>query len=404
MSDIPSSLAPVAAPEPASAPNLKWATTILVFCVAALLTLGMVMLYSSSMNMELGRSAVAVGSSYLKSQLAWCAFGLVACAVAATMDYRLWKKTAPYLLGLTAFLLLLVFVPKIGIATHGARRWIGAPGLPHFQPSELAKLSLIIFLAAYGDRFQRYMGRFRQGIVIPGLVLAVILGLIFIEPDRGCTILLAAVCGSMLVIAGVRFRFIIPPVLLAGAGLALSLMHDPLRMRRILAWLHPEESKDGVGYQAYQALIAIGSGGLTGLGLGNGRQKLGFVPEHHTDFIFSIIGEELGLIATLSVVVVFIALVIAGVYIARHSSDVFGLLLGSGLTFMIGIQALINMGVVTSLLPNKGMGLPFISYGGSNLVLMLLSVGLLLSIARHAGEPPAAAESQFDSAQPPKQT
>jgi cell division protein FtsW len=225
----------------------------------------------------------------------------------------------------------------------------------------------------------------------------VVLGLIFVEPDRGCTILLAAVTGIMLIVAGVRLSYLVAPVLLLLGGLAISFLHDPMRMRRIMAWLHPEEHKDGAGYQAYQAMIALGSGGWTGLGLGNGRQKLGFVPEHHTDFIFSIIGEELGLVTTLAVVLMFIVLIICGVYIARRASDPFGLLLGTGLTFMIGFQAFINIGVVTSVLPNKGMPLPFISYGGSNLLLMLLAVGLLLSISRFAAEPVKKKTNPFDS-------
>jgi cell division protein FtsW len=190
-----------------------------------------------------------------------------------------------------------------------------------------------------------------------------------------------------LVIAGVRLQFIIPPIIVAATGLAFSLWHDPMRLKRILAWLHPEENKEGVGYQAYQAMLALGSGGWFGLGLGNGRQKLGFVPEHHTDFIFSIIGEELGIIATLAVVLIFVVLLVCGTIIARRSCDTFGALLGLGITFMIGFQAFINMGVVTSLLPNKGMPLPFISYGGSNLLLMLVATGLLLSISRFAVEP-----------------
>jgi cell division protein FtsW len=181
------------------------------------------------------------------------------------------------------------------------------------------------------------------------------------------------------------------------AGLGVSFMHDPMRLRRIMAWINPEQSKEGAGYQAYQAMIALGSGGWDGLGLGNGRQKLGFVPEHHTDFIFSIIGEELGLIATLGVVLLFLALMLCGVYIARRSADTFGLLVGTGITFMIGLQAFINMGVVTSLLPNKGMPLPFISYGGSNLLLMLIAVGLLLSISRFAVEPVKKKSNPFDS-------
>jgi cell division protein FtsW len=302
------------------------------------------------------------------------------------MDYRRLKRLSPWLLGLSVLLLMLVFAPVIGPHIKGAHRWICFPGLPHFQSSELAKLALILFLAAYGDRYQRQMAGFKKGLAIPGAVMALVLGLIFVEPDRGCTILLASVCGVMLIVAGVRLSYLVAPVALLMVGLAFSFWHDPMRMRRIMAWVHPDQNKEGAGYQAYEAMIALGSGGWTGLGLGNGRQKLGFVPEHQTDFIFSIIGEELGLVVTLTVVLLFVALTICGVFIARRSSDAFGLLLGTGLTFMIGLQAFINIGVVTSMLPNKGMPLPFISYGGSNLVLMLVSVGLLISISRFATE------------------
>jgi cell division protein FtsW len=363
---------------------MKWAASILIFCVAVLIGLGMVMLYSSSMNMEMNKSAV--GAQLLLSQLHWFLFGLLCFVVAASMDYRRLKRLSPWLLGLSVLLLILVFAPVIGHPIKGAHRWIWHPGLPHFQSSELAKLALILFLAAYADRYQRHMAGFKKGLAIPGAVIALVLALIFVEPDRGCTILLASVCGVMLIVAGVRLSYLVPPVALLIVGLAFSFLHDPMRMRRIMAWVHPEQSKEGAGYQAYEAMIALGSGGWTGLGLGNGRQKLGFVPEHHTDFIFSIIGEELGLVVTMTVVLLFVALAICGVFIARRSSDAFGLLLGTGLTFMIGLQAFINIGVVTSLLPNKGMPLPFISYGGSNLVLMLLSVGLLISISRFATE------------------
>jgi cell division protein FtsW len=173
-------------------------------------------------------------------------------------------------------------------------------------------------------------------------------------------------------------------VVLAIVGLVVSILHDPMRLKRIFSWLDLEQNKDGVGYQAYQAMIALGSGGWDGLGLGNGRQKLGFVPEHHTDFIFSIIGEELGLVATLLVVVAFVVIALCGIYIALHTRDTFGTLLATGITLLISLQAAINIGVVTSALPNKGLPLPFISYGGSNLLAMLTCVGILLSVARQA--------------------
>jgi cell division protein FtsW len=354
---------------------MKAAVTMLVFCVAALLALGMVMLYSSSM--------AQAGPHILLMQLVWCAIGLGLCLAATLIDYRWLKKFAWPLFGLAVVLLVLVLVPPIGLKVNGARRWLHA-GSVRFQASELAKLSLIIALAWYGEHFQRQMPTWKRGIVIPAAFIGIILALVFIEPDRGTTILLGSVSAVMLIIAGVRWLYIVPPVALALTGLGVSLARDPMRARRIFSWLDLEAHKSGVGYQAYQAMIALGAGGWTGLGLGNGRQKMGFVPENHTDFIFSIIGEELGLITTLLVVVGFIGVVVCGIYIALNAKDTFGMLLGSGITFLIGLQAFINIGVVTSALPNKGLPLPFISYGGSNLLMMLVAVGILLSIARHA--------------------
>ena len=358
--------------------QVKVAVTILVSCVAALLALGMVMLYSSSM--------AQVGARYLMVQLVWGVLGIILCVTATLVDYRLLRKFAWPLLIAAVVLLAMVFVPHIGIRRNGATRWLGYGKASFLQPSEFAKLALIIALAWYGDLFQRQMPTLKRGILIPGVLIAAVLGLIFIEPDRGTTILMASVSGSMLLLAGVRWVFIVPPILVALGGLAMSIWHDPMRIKRIFGWLYLEENKAGVGYQAYQAMLALGAGGWFGLGLGNGRQKLGFVPEHHTDFIFSIIGEELGLIATSLVIVAFLAIVCCGTYIAMNARDTFGLLLGAGITFLIGLQAFINIGVVTSALPNKGLPLPFISYGGSNLLVMLASVGLLLNIARQARE------------------
>ncbi len=352
---------------------MKVAFTGLVFSVAALLTLGMVMLYSSSMTQ--------VGAHYMILQLEWCVLGLAACAVAANLDYDLLRKFAWPIFGLAVLLLALVL--KIGPIINHAQRWLVFHGL-RFQPSELGKLALIILVAWYVARYQAQMHKFWRGLVIPPLMVAGMLALIFKEPDRGTTALLTAVTGAMLVLAGVRWRFLLPPSAAVVLSFAFYLWHDPMAGKRIFAWLNPEETKSGVGLQAYEAMLALGSGGLTGLGLGNGRQKLGFVPEHHTDFIFSIIGEELGLIGTLGVVLAFVVLVLCGLYIARHARDTFGTLLAFGLTILIGLQAVINIGVVTSALPNKGLPLPFISYGGSNLVVMLACVGVLLSIARHA--------------------
>jgi cell division protein FtsW len=356
---------------------MKVAVTTLAFCVAALLALGLVMLYSSSLTL--------VGARYLMMQLVWGVFGFALCVTATALDYQ-WLKRMAWPLFIIAVLLLVMvmvlphrFAPKI----NGARRWFDFHGM-RFQPSEFAKIALIVLLAWYGDHCQRQMQTWKRGILLPAALIAVVLGLVFVEPDRGTTILLAVVGGSLLLLAGVRWRHILIPAAAGVAGLTLSILHDPMRMRRIFSWWDLEQHKEGVGYQAYQAMIAFGSGGWSGLGLGNSRQKLGFVPEDYTDFIFSIIGEELGLIATLLVVLAFVIIVICGIYIAVNAREPFGFLLASGITLLIGLQAAINIGVVTSALPNKGLPLPFISYGGSNLLAMFTCVGLLFSIARHA--------------------
>jgi len=228
------------------------------------------------------------------------------------------------------------------------------------------------------------MNEFKHGLAIPGGAICLTLGLIFLGPDFGTTMLLASVCCILLFVAGSNWKYLVPPMGAGAFTIAMAIMNDPVRKKRILAFLNPEKYSEGVGFQQIQAKLALGSGGPTGLGLGNGRQKLGFVPEHHTDFIFSVIGEELGVIATIGVVLAFMTIVICGLYIAWNARDRFGMILATGITFLIGLQAFINIGVVTSALPNKGLPLPFISYGGSSLVMMLGSVGILLSIASYS--------------------
>jgi cell division protein FtsW len=367
---------------------------MLVGCVAVLLVLGMVMLFSASTGQK--------QTNYLLMQPIWCAIGLIACWLAATIDYR-WLKAYPWvpwaLLAFVCGLLALVLVPGIKVTINGASRWLKA-GPFTMQPSELAKLALIVALAHYGERYQRWMPTFWRGMVVPAAVIAIVLGLIFVEPDVGTALLIGVVSSIMLVIAGIRWRYFAPPVLAAVVGLGFFLWQNPMRSERIYSWLHLEETKLDKGMQAYQAMVALGAGGPTGVGLGDGRQKLGRIPEHHTDFIFSVIGEELGLSATLAVTAAFLLIVVCGVYIAWHACDTFGMLVASGITFLIGLQAVINIGVVTGSLPNKGLSLPFISYGGSNLVVMLTCVGLLASIARRGVQPKTSPARLFGSDSP----
>ena len=385
---------------------MKVAVTTLAFCITALLALGLVMLYSSSM--------VKAGTHDLMMQLVWCAAGFVLCAVAAALDYQWLNKAAWPIFGLALFLLLLVVVMGnhhvAGLSTpriNGARRWLDFHGV-RCQPSEFAKLALVIILAWHGANCQRKMQTWKNGLILPGLFVGLMLGLIFIEPDRGTTILLAAVSGSMLFVAGIQWKHLLISAALGATGLAVSILRDPMRMGRIFAWLHPREQLNGAAVQsphamygmsagsidgnaalaaanqAQHAMYGLGAGGVNGVGLGNGMQKFGYLPEIHTDFIFANIGEELGLIATLLVVIAFIVIAICGIYIALNSRDTFGFLLATGVTLLISLQAAINIGVVTSALPNKGLPLPFISYGGSNLLVMFACVGILFSVARLA--------------------
>jgi cell division protein FtsW len=363
---------------------MKVAVTTLAFCAAALLALGLVMVYSASQALVNSHTHTEVGGvRVLQMQLIWCVLGLVACVVAVVLDYKFLKKFAWPVFLASLVLAGAVFIPHLGMKINGAHRWIRLPGAT-FQPSELVKIALIIMLAWYCDRSQRKMDTFKRGIIFPGIIIAAALGLIFIEPDRGTTILLAAVSGMMLLVAGVRLPHLLLPALGVAAVLAVSILHDPMRMNRIAAWLHPQDHLNSAALQGQQAMIAIGSGGVTGVGLGNGLQKLGYVPEIQSDFIFANIGEELGLIATLFVVIAFLLIAVCGIYIALNARDHFGCLLATGITFLISLQAAINIGVVTSVLPNKGLALPFISSGGSSLLVMLGCIGILLSVARHA--------------------
>ncbi len=342
-------------------------------------------------------AAPDVGNHIALMQGIWAVAAIVMAAAVSRVDYSWLQRHAWTILVLAVVLLGLVLIPHVGSMRGGSRRWFNLK-IALFQPSEPAKLALIVALAAYGARFSRQMGQFVRGLVVPGLIAAPVLVLIFVEPDRGTTILLCAVTSVMLILAGAKLRYLVAPVLLVGLVFVLSIMHDPVRMRRINSYMHPEETKSQAGYQAWQAQLAFGSGGVTGLGLGNSRQKLGFVPEHHTDFILSIIGEELGLVASLGVILGFMVFVACGIRIALRARDTFGYLLAVGLTFLIGFQAFINIGVVTSALPNKGLALPFISYGGSSLLFMMAAVGLLISIARHSvAEEDEEAEEMADS-------
>jgi cell division protein FtsW len=321
-------------------------------------------------------------SKFLRQQSAWLALGLVSAVIVSMTDYHLWQKLWPYLFGLTVVLLILC-LPPFGREINGSYRWLRIGGFS-FQPSELAKLSSVIFLAAWFSKHQEKTQTFVHGFLIPCGVVGVLLGLIVIETDLGATILIASTMFTVMFVAGSRFRYFLPLILAGVIGLAFIITQMPERAERITSFLHLEKYKEAGGLQQWAGLIAFGSGGVEGLGLGNGRQKLLFLPYAHTDFIFPVVGEELGLGFTLGIVSLYVIILLSGTYISLCARDHFGRLLGFGCVMLLAIQAAINIGVTTALLPNKGMPLPFVSYGGSNLCLCLLFVGILISIHRRS--------------------
>lgn len=362
---------------------MKTVTTWLVICVSALLALGLVMVYSASMYMGPGAGG---DGAFPKAQFVWAGGGIVACMIAALVDYRRYERWVPALLVVSTVLLTLVFVPHIGIKVKGASRWIGH-GQIRFQPSEIAKLAVILFLSWYIARNPRRISTFRYGVLFPALFLIVPIALIFKEPDRGTTLLLLGVSSAMLLAGGARLHHLVLPGLLILGLIGYSISHDKVRMGRIQSWV--QKDTKGKGYQADQSKLALAAGGWLGSGLGEGRRKYGFVPEHHTDFILSVIGEELGLVATLGILLGFVSIVTCGLLIAHYARDIFGRMAACGITFLIGLQAFVNIGVATATLPNKGLALPFVSRGGSSLMVMLGCVGILLSIAMRASSGPS---------------
>jgi len=357
----------------------------LCLAVLGLLVIGIVILFSTS---AFARQTKGDVYFFVKHQAAFLGVGLVICAMAATIDYHFWARTWWVWFALAVLLLALCFVPPIGKNVNGSRRWIGLAG-QRFQPSELAKIATVFFLAAWFAAREKVSGKLLPGLIIPLSIVGVLLLLIVTEVDLGATVLIGATAFTMMFIAGSN-PFALGLISLGGIGaIFVAAMTMRERMGRLLAFTDLEKFKENAGLQQLNALIAWGSGGVEGLGLGNGRQKMLYLPFAHTDFIFPMIGEELGLRVSLLVVFLFVLLIVCGMMIALHAKDRFGLLLGAGVVSLLGLQAAVNIGVTTSLLPNKGMGLPFISYGGSNLVLCLFGVGLLLSIYRQAILEPA---------------
>jgi cell division protein FtsW len=351
---------------------------ILFLAVLGMLVIGIVMLFSTS---AFARDSHGDVYFFIRRQAIWLGIGLAVCTVAALIDYHFWQRTWWLWFGLAFIALALCFVPHLGMRINGSRRWVGLGPLG-FQPSEIAKIAAVFFLAAWFSRYEKATGSLLRGFALPLAIVTLLLALILTEVDLGTTVLLGATAFVVMFVAGVN-PMLLSIVALAGVGGVLFLATQMSeRMGRLAAFLDPQRFKQDAGLQQMQALIAWGSGGMEGLGLGNGRQKMLYLPYAHTDFIFPIIGEELGLRVSLLVVLLFVVIIVCGMMIALHAKDRFGLLLGCGVVSLLALQAAVNIGVTTSLLPNKGLPLPFISYGGSNLAASLFGIGLLLNIYR----------------------
>jgi cell division protein FtsW len=353
----------------------------LILVTVLLLAIGVVMIYSAS--------AVLAGRQYgdslffIKRQVLWASGGLIAMVVMSRIPYGVWQAAALPLVLFGIMLLGLVLIPGIGAEVNGSRRWLRL-GSFTLQPSELARMCAVIYLARYLVKKRERMDDFFRDFVPPLIVIGTILTLIMAESDLGTAAVMGMVAGLMLFIGGARWRHLWAMGLLAAPVLYAMIMKIGYRRQRLMAFLDPWGDPTDSGFQMIQSFLALGGGGPVGMGLGEGRQKLFFLPYPHTDFIFAVIGEELGFVGTMVVLGLFVALAWRGIRISLKAPDLFGRHLAFGLTMMIVVQALINMAVVTGLLPTKGLTLPFLSYGGSSLVVNMAAVGVLWNISREA--------------------
>lgn len=349
------------------------ATTLILVCI------GIVMIYSASAIYayeNFGDSAY-----FLKRHLFYVLVGLFCSLFIMSIDYRHLKKAAKPLVLVSIGLLILLQVPGIGKEVGGACRWFRIFGFS-FQPSELAKFAIIVYIADFLSRKKTTVVSFFHGFLPVVIVFSVLSLLIVIQPDLGTVIAMGSICFVMLFVGGVHLAHIISFILLTLPALYLLVFNVPYRRRRILAYIDPWADPQGTGFQIIQSLVALGSGGIIGVGLGQGKQKLLYLPAAYTDFIFSIIGEELGFIGTAAIVILFALFLIQATKICLQASDSFGQYLSFGLISCLVIEAIVNMGVVTSLLPTKGLPFPFISYGGTSLVFNMIYVGLILNVGR----------------------
>lgn len=365
-------------------PIIPWHVDRTVLIVTYTLALiGLMMVFSAS---GVKAESQYGDSTYLvKRQAAWLLIGLVVLHGVSYLDYRIWKTFAPHFFILTLVLLACVLIPFIGHEVNGARRWFRIGGFS-VQPGELAKLAVVFYLASYLTRNHDRIKVFCSGIFAPILAVGILAGFVLAEPDMGTAVVLMLLLIGFLFLGGIRLTHLFGFVLALLPVLFALATGSTYRRKRMLSFLDPWQDPTNTGFQLTQSFVALGNGGIFGVGLGDGKQKLFFLPEAHSDFVLALIGEELGLLGTGTLLLLFAVLVWKGFQIAGQASEPFGQYLACGVTMLLGLQALINAGVVCGLFPTKGLTLPLVSYGGSSLLVTLLAIGILLSVSR-AGVP-----------------
>ncbi len=357
----------------------------LLAIVVILNLVGLVMVLSASSVDALEE----YGSSWyqFQRQLLWLAIGAVALFVTLKVDYRSWRRLAPAALAGSVALLVLVLVPSLGVEVNGSSRWLGW-GFARIQPSEIAKLALLVFVADLLARRAHRITESRLSFRPVVAVLVVVVGLVMLQPNLGTSVIIAVIVLVVMFVAGVPIKPLVAFGSL-GVGLAaVAALLEPYRFRRLLAFTDPWQDPLVTGYQTIQAQVGIANGGLMGAGLGEGRSKWGFLPEPHNDFIFAVIAEEMGLVGGLVLIGLFAAFGVLGVRAALRAPDRFGMLLAAGVTTWVLVQAFVNVGAVVGVLPITGVPLPFVSFGGSSLIILMAAAGLLLNVARNGREAP----------------
>jgi len=356
----------------------NWVTAYVVTVSLGLTMMGLVMLFSAG--------AVRGAQDLLFKQIVWVAVSLLLGGYAAIVNLDWLRNRTILIFGLCIVGLALTLIPGVGVKVNGAQRWIGLGSL-RIQPSEFAKIGMVLLLAKYFSEEQRMIGSLVKGFIVPSLLIASVCGLIILQPDFGTCFLCGTVGAILMFQAGVGLRWLIPVAGLAVSVFSVLVYFDPVRIRRVTSFLDVEANANDSAYQLWQGMLAFGVGGVEGVGLGMGRQQMYFLPEAHTDFIFPVIGEELGLIATFFILIAFFILFFSVGVKLRQVSRLHEYLLAMGSLLFVVLQAIINMGVVTGCLPTKGMSLPFISYGGSNLVVTFIFVGLIINVMRRKDSP-----------------